>query len=158
MLFRSTNGGIFPVVAWIFGDGGTGFGLNPTHQYTANGFNIVCAVLNPPPVPGCSDTVCTFVIVSGVVGIEETDFLQTLTVAPNPFSDELTINFNLPNESEVAIELFDVLGNSVALVATEKAKKGEQHFKHSNSNLAAGIYYLKVKAGNKEICRKVIKN
>jgi PKD repeat protein len=152
-----TNGGIFPVVAWIFGDGGTGFGLNPTHQYTANGFNIVCAVLNPPPIPGCSDTVCTFVIVSGVVGIQEVEFLHSLSVAPNPFSEEIAIDFTLDSDSDVEIDLFDIMGNQVETVANEKRAQGKQQFKHSTSKLAAGVYYLKVKAGNDEVCRKLIK-
>ena len=153
-----TGGGIFPVVAWIFGDGGTGFGLNPTHQYTANGFNIVCAVLNPPPIPfGCSDTVCTFVLVSGVVGVEEFDFSNSVIVAPNPFSDHINLQFNLSYSSDVKIGIYDVLGNLVQEVADEKKESGSQQYQVSTEGFSSGIYFLKIRSGSKEVVRKLYK-
>jgi PKD repeat protein len=151
-----SGGGFFPVVVWSFGDGSTGTGLNPTHQYTTNGFKIVCAVLNPSPLPGCKDTVCTFVNVVGV-GIDEFSFENSINISPNPFSDKLNIDFELNKPSDYFISVTDLNGREVIKSEIKKSATGHQHNSINTINFESGMYFICVHTDGKIIRRRIIK-
>ncbi|MBC7862616.1 MAG: PKD domain-containing protein [Bacteroidia bacterium] len=156
----TVNGGIFPVVVWVFAtDGGaTAFGATTTYQFTSNGLQVICASLNPPPVPaGCSDTICHFFFVSGV-GIDENPLAPSLKIFPNPTQDQLSIQFDLSAATDVAIEVTDLLGNKVEDVYSAKNLSGPQNINCKTKDLASGIYFVKIRAGDNVITRKIIKN
>jgi PKD repeat protein len=161
MTFTATTagGGFFPIVAWLFvNDSATAFGNTVTHQFTSNGVKIVCAVLNPGGFTGCSDTLCQFLYVSGVgIGIEEAAIENSVSLQPNPFNDLLSIQFDLSTNRDIAISIFDVLGNKVDDVTSSKNQNGHQNYMYNSSRLNAGVYFVKIQAGDKIITRKVIK-
>ncbi len=60
---------------------------------------------------------------------------------PNPFSDHTTISFELPQEKQVGIKVYDMLGKVVEKFnGTYPA--GSHQIKIGNSQLARGVYYL----------------
>jgi PKD repeat protein len=150
--FATTITGGPGLVVWSFGDGGTGIGANPSHQYTQNGFMIVCAILNTFT---CSDTICHLVIVTGV-GIEENSFAQNLTLSPNPVSEQLNISFDLEKETNLSVDVYDLPGNKVATVYTGKSAAGSQLLTWKNE-VAPGIYFVRIQVGEKTITRKIIR-
>ena len=59
---------------------------------------------------------------------------------PNPFNPSTTIRFILPQRSEVKLEVFNVLGQLVALKTLGEQQAGEQNIAFDAGNLATGLY------------------
>lgn len=83
----------------------------------------------------------------GSAGIEEAVSFNEFSVYPNPAVDNATIAVNLDANSDVAIEVYNMVG---AVVATESFNgvAGENKFELNTSNIENGQYILKVSFGN----------
>jgi hypothetical protein len=75
---------------------------------------------------------------------------------PNPFNPYTTIPFSLPKTSFVSLKVFDILGNEVASLVNETRAAGEYSLGWNTLNLAAGIYFLCMQAGEFTETRKLI--
>ncbi len=84
-----------------------------------------------------------------------------MDVFPNPFSDDVTINFELPAEAQIAITLFDVIGNKITDIVSNTQFTGMgQHSVKFNANaysLASGMYFIKINAGDYSKTVEIIK-
>lgn len=72
---------------------------------------------------------------------------------PNPFNPSTIIEFYLPEESYVTLEIFNVLGQKVAVVLkNQEFEDGWQEIEMFNSDLklASGIYYYKMTTQTKQ--------
>jgi hypothetical protein len=71
---------------------------------------------------------------------------------PNPFNPSTRINYKIPFDANVLIEVFNVLGAKVAQLVNEFKGAGYYHveFNPSLSNLAisSGVYYYKITAND----------
>jgi len=65
---------------------------------------------------------------------------------PNPFNPTTTIKYQIPQSSNVKIEVFDILGRVVKILANEQKAAGRYEIKFDASSLASGIYYYRIKA------------
>lgn len=63
---------------------------------------------------------------------------------PNPFNGQVNVNVNLPASDRVEVAVFDVTGRLVATLANETFAAGETQLSWTPSNLAAGVYLLRV--------------
>lgn len=80
-----------------------------------------------------------------------------LAIFPNPFTNQLTVEFDLDKAENIQVELFDILGRRVYQEDLGKRFSGEnQHFINTD-DLKKGTYILKLKIGTQEINQKVIK-
>jgi hypothetical protein len=75
---------------------------------------------------------------------------------PNPFNPCTTIPFSLPKTSFVSLKVFDLLGNEVTSLVNETRAAGEYSLGWNTLNLAAGIYFLYMRAGDFTETRKLI--
>ncbi len=66
---------------------------------------------------------------------------------PNPFTSETTIQFELPVQCNVSVNIFDQAGRLVRTVANEQMNKGEYKYLFATNGLPAGIYYCNLVAG-----------
>ena len=66
---------------------------------------------------------------------------------PNPFNPCTVIRFQVPVSSEVNISVFDALGKKVSEIASESLKPGIYKKEFDGSNLAGGVYFCNLKAG-----------
>ena len=64
---------------------------------------------------------------------------------PNPFNPSTTIKFSVPTKQNVKIEVFDILGKSVANLVDEEILAGEYKLNFNASKLASGIYIYTIK-------------
>ena len=90
------------------------------------------------------------------VGIDETN--GTLSVGqnvPNPSTGETEIPYELKNNSNVTLSIYDVTGNEV-MNQSVNSSKGHHTFKVSSDNLAAGVYYYTVSTTEGSITHKMI--
>ena len=80
---------------------------------------------------------------------------------PNPFTKETLIRYSIPSKSIIRIEVFDITGRKLITLVDEKQKKGSYNITWNGrdargENISAGIYFLKLTAGNMEISSKLI--
>ncbi len=75
----------------------------------------------------------------------------TLSNYPNPFNAATTISVTLPKESDVNIDVYNVLGKKVAQVAQERLQEGDHRIAWDNVNLNAGTYFLELRVNGKRM-------
>lgn len=75
---------------------------------------------------------------------------------PNPFNPNTRISFYLPEESDVNLSIYDVTGKKIATLIDGKTKKGYNELIWEPLNLASGIYFYKLEAGNYTAERKMV--
>jgi hypothetical protein len=63
---------------------------------------------------------------------------------PNPFNPTTTIRFVLASTSDVTIEIFNSIGQSVNEITNSKMSQGQHQFLFDASRLASGVYYYRV--------------
>jgi hypothetical protein len=75
---------------------------------------------------------------------------------PNPFNPETKIVFSIPETQSVRLNVFNVLGKEVAVLADEIKPPGkyEVSFNASDYGLTSGIYIYQLRSGNKLATKK----
>ncbi|GAB3201351.1 serine protease AprX [Pontibacter aydingkolensis] len=68
---------------------------------------------------------------------------------PNPFTGVTTISYVVPQDGEVQIAVYDVLGKKVQTLVAGSMKAGSYTTNFDGSNLPGGTYIYRVKAGDK---------
>ncbi|MFA6978508.1 MAG: T9SS type A sorting domain-containing protein [Ignavibacteriaceae bacterium] len=67
---------------------------------------------------------------------------------PNPFNPSTVISWQLSVRSLVTLKIYDVLGNEVATLVNEENPAGNYKIDFKGNNLASGIYFYTLRAGN----------
>ncbi len=75
---------------------------------------------------------------------------------PDPFNPTTTINYTVPKNSFVIIRVYDILGNEVTTLVNEEKSVGNYNVQFNGSNLASGIYFYSMHAGNYVETKKLI--
>lgn len=77
---------------------------------------------------------------------------------PNPFNPSTTIAFNLPVEGNVNIAVYNVLGQKVEEVVSDRFDAGSHSIDFSGKALSSGTYFCKLDVENKytEIIKMVL--
>jgi hypothetical protein len=75
---------------------------------------------------------------------------------PNPFNPATTIAFDLAKSAEVKLEVFDVLGQQVAVLVNESLNAGRHEKLFDGSNLSSGLYFYQLSANNLKSTGKMI--
>ncbi|MES2761861.1 MAG: T9SS type A sorting domain-containing protein [Bacteroidota bacterium] len=87
------------------------------------------------------------------VGIEELELNNSVSVFPNPVTENLTISFNQNTTELFTVELCDVTGRNLKTVITK-----ESTIQFKTQDMKPGIYFLKI-SGDKRtsLIKKIIK-
>ncbi len=80
---------------------------------------------------------------------------------PNPFNPSTTIRFDLPEAAPVTVRIFAVNGALVKTLTTGMLQAGSHQVKWDGTNgqgksVTSGVYFYAVKAGQKQMIRKMI--
>ena len=67
---------------------------------------------------------------------------------PNPFNPSTKIFYNLPKSGNVSLKVYNVLGNEVATLVNEYKLAGTHQIDFNAGNLASGVYFYKILAGD----------
>jgi hypothetical protein len=70
--------------------------------------------------------------------------VTNLSIAPNPTSEFIRINYTIPSTGMVAISIADVSGNIVATIAKSEQYTGAYEIPFDASSLAQGVYVVSV--------------
>jgi hypothetical protein len=109
--------------------------------------------------PGAGDEVSKFVdydpwLTNSITNVEsESD--QTMATDyvlfqnyPNPFNPVTTISYGVPVKSHITIKVYNVLGKEVVTLVNEEQASGKYQVVFNAINLASGIYFYKLHAGD----------
>jgi photosystem II stability/assembly factor-like uncharacterized protein len=75
---------------------------------------------------------------------------------PNPFNPTTTINYSVPKASFVRIKVYDLLGREVETLVNGEKPAGNYSVQFNGSNLASGIYFYRMQAGDFVQTKKTI--
>ncbi|MFA3783697.1 T9SS type A sorting domain-containing protein [Melioribacteraceae bacterium 4301-Me] len=76
---------------------------------------------------------------------------------PNPFNPSTTISFALPKQTEVTLKVYNILGQEVStLVNNQVMEAGVHKVNFGALNLASGVYFYTIKAGNFTATKKML--
>ncbi len=75
---------------------------------------------------------------------------------PNPFNPTTTIGFDLPRNSEVTLKIFNILGEEVTTLLSGSLLSGSYKYEWDASELASGMYFYILKAGDFRYTRKML--
>ncbi len=98
--------------------------------------------------------------ISSITGIEENH--ATLSGYclhqnyPNPFNPSTTIEFTLPKSEFTTLKIYNLLGKEVANLVSAKLQQGNHTYNFDGSNLASGVYYYQLVAGEYREVRKML--
>lgn len=81
---------------------------------------------------------------------------MALNVYPNPISSSATVSFFLNETSEVRIDLLDVNGRSLKVIAEMNFSSGTHEITFLRESLQAGIYFLQLRTNEGVILKKVV--
>ena len=75
---------------------------------------------------------------------------------PNPFNPTTKINFDMSSDAFVKITVYDVSGKEVSILVNEFVPAGFHNVDFSGQNIAGGVYFYKIEAGNLTSVRKML--
>ena len=67
---------------------------------------------------------------------------------PNPFNPSTKIRYSIPQTCRVSINIYNILGETVTTLVDNEQAPGRYEVNFNASNLASGIYFYRIKAGN----------
>ena len=79
-----------------------------------------------------------------------------LEIGPNPIRDAVRIRFTLPAAAATTVEVLDVRGRRVEVIAERRFEAGPHEMSWSRGGAASGVYFLRVLAGDLRDTRKVV--
>ena len=75
---------------------------------------------------------------------------------PNPATNSTTIQYALPEDSHVKLEVYNTAGQKVMVLVDERQEAGHRSADLTTERLSAGIYFYRIKAGDHQSTRKMI--
>ena len=74
---------------------------------------------------------------------------------PNPFQNQTTINYYLPEDSEIELSVYNILGEKIKVLESCKKASGDHSFIFDTKKLASGTYYYKLEVGGEGITKRM---
>ena len=75
---------------------------------------------------------------------------------PNPLNPNTTIKYRIPAKSHVTLTVYNTLGQQVAQLVNEQQQAGYHQVVFRGDELASGVYFYSVKAGEFLATKKLI--
>ncbi|NOX86745.1 MAG: T9SS type A sorting domain-containing protein [Chlorobi bacterium] len=83
--------------------------------------------------------------------------LKNITAFPNPSADQIQIEYSLPADGLVEIDLFDVNGKMVKTIYSEEKRSGNHDFVLQIADLKPGVYFLRIQQNGTFGFHKIIR-
>jgi len=75
---------------------------------------------------------------------------------PNPFNPSTTIEFSIPKSGIVTLKIYNLLGQEVITLVSDKLTAGDYNYSWNAGDLASGVYVYELNAGGFIEARKMI--
>ncbi|MBP7496134.1 MAG: T9SS type A sorting domain-containing protein [Bacteroidales bacterium] len=83
--------------------------------------------------------------------------IQSINIFPNPSSEILIISYQLFMKSQITIELYDITGHKISIIANGVKNKGNYKIEYNIENLDKGIYFVKITDNKTTNVKKIVK-
>ena len=90
-----------------------------------------------------------------VVRLAPSEQLTLRAPLPNPVRQQATLRFETPEPMEVQVAVYDLLGRQVATLVDGRLDAGRHTEQFSASSLAPGMYFVRLRAGDRTQTRKL---
>jgi C-terminal processing protease CtpA/Prc len=80
-----------------------------------------------------------------------------MNIFPNPFNNSTRLEYSLPQNSDVTIEIHDMNGKIVSTFLDETQPAGKYSIEFDGSAVPTGVFYCRLKTGNQVMTKKIIK-
>ena len=96
-------------------------------------------------------------ITTEIPEIQSSEPISNLKIYPNPFSNQITIDYDLGNASDISIAIIDLLGTQlISFKPGYQQSAGSHNEVLKTGNLLSGIYLCKIQAGNFTIIKRIV--
>jgi len=75
---------------------------------------------------------------------------------PNPFNPVTTISYELPQESDVTLTIYDITGRLVETLVDQKQNGGQYSVQWDASSKSSGVYFYKISTGEFQQVKKCL--
>ena len=75
---------------------------------------------------------------------------------PNPFNPTTNIEFSVPKTSEVTLKIFNIVGQQVEILISDRLSAGSYSYEWDASKLASGVYLYRLQAGKFVETKKMV--
>jgi hypothetical protein len=75
---------------------------------------------------------------------------------PNPFNPTTKIEYSIPTQAPVELKVYNLVGQEVATLVNEVQKAGAHYVKFNATNLASGMYFYRISAGDFSSVKKMV--
>jgi len=75
---------------------------------------------------------------------------------PNPFNPVTVIRYDLPQQADVSLEVYNMLGQRVSTLVNAPQSAGSHSITFDASRLSSGVYIYRLQVGNNVLTRKMM--
>ena len=75
---------------------------------------------------------------------------------PNPFNPETKISFDLPQDVEVSLTIYNISGQKVVELVKGQLKAGHHTVSWDGAGVSSGVYFYRLSAGSFTATRKMV--
>ncbi|MCB0724841.1 MAG: T9SS type A sorting domain-containing protein [Ignavibacteriae bacterium] len=118
-------------------------GISPTNLYYYRVY-----AFNGASNSAYSDTIAVLVTGNIQAGNSIPDKYKLYNNYPNPFNPSTKIKFDLSQNTDVRLTIYDMRGSDVQEVINTQMNAGSYEFSFNGANLSSGVYFYRLTAGN----------
>ncbi|MEM6347276.1 MAG: PKD domain-containing protein, partial [Bacteroidota bacterium] len=149
--FTSTATGSPTSYQWSFGDDSTSTEMDPKHTYQNNGKYTVSLIVTN----NCGSDTITQDLEISTVGIEDELTGVSISITPNPSNGEFGVWFKGDRQGDLTLDLLDIKGRALQAKSVFFAG-GEFQQEFHASNLAKGVYILRITMEQESVYRRIV--
>ena len=161
--FKITPPSFPTIVTQLYFDGDTDIPADAAASITSGSFDATNRII-PITLNGQGIYEGTWDIVvdgNGTIGMADIHLDKGIiySVSPNPFNDEVEINYGVFESNKVSIQIFDITGSLVAIL-DERNLKPEKYIAiwKPESSIPSGVYFVALKLNDLQVYyQKIIK-
>jgi PKD repeat protein len=85
-----------------------------------------------------------------------TPHVSSLKAYPNPFNPQTSISFDLADETQIILDVYNVKGEKLETIATGSRSAGTHNITWQANENASGVYFFRLQTDNQEIFTRAI--
>lgn len=124
------------------------------------GAEVVWTEANPSSSLGYYIMYARIPYVGTIIGVEDDEVTQPFSFSieqnyPNPFNPATTIEFTVDKESHVSLDVFNVVGQKVDQIVSDKLTAGSYKYTWDAAGLPSGVYFAKLQSDGRQLTKKL---